>query len=89
MTLRTPKNNCLNCGTVLDEVSQVAEHGEQRHAPRPNENEFWFSVCVKCGHLMVVTPDLRLRNPTDDELIQIAGDRRLVAINKFRKQYFP
>jgi hypothetical protein len=74
----------LGCGTELDAVSQVAEKGEPMHAARPNEGEIWFTVCIKCGHLMAVTPELQLRELTDEEQIGLAGDRRLVAINNAR-----
>jgi hypothetical protein len=84
MTIRVPESHCLNCGTQLDAVSQVAEKGEPLHAERPTETELWFTVCIKCGHLMAVTPELQLRELTDAEQIGLAGDRRLIAINNAR-----
>ncbi len=84
MTIRVPESHCLSCGTELDAVSQVAEKGEPQAAERPNEHESWFTVCIKCGHLMAITPELQLRELTDQEQIGLAGDPRLVAINNAR-----
>jgi hypothetical protein len=83
--MRVPEQYCLNCGELTDALSQVAKPGDPRHSERPNENEHWFTVCINCGHLMAVTPDLTLRELTDAELLGMAGDQRLVAINRARQ----
>jgi len=86
--MRTRKSRCLHCGTVLDAASVVREAGRWPHndkprfdmsddvEPRPGD----FTVCIKCGHLSTFGEDLRLRDPTDEEAIKIAGDPVLLAI---------
>jgi hypothetical protein len=43
-----------------------------------------FTVCIRCGHVMCFAEDLTLRDPTGAELVTIAGDWRLLAIQAAR-----
>ena len=36
------------------------------------------TLCIHCHHLCVFSDDMTLRNPTDKEMIEVAGDRRLL-----------
>ena len=67
---KLPKSHCTNCGTPTDGASCVAED----RFPSPGD----FTICIKCGHLMCFTDELGLREPTDAELVTIAGDDRLI-----------
>jgi hypothetical protein len=84
MTIRVPETRCLSCGVRLDAATQVAKPGEPHHSERPSETEFWFTICIACGHLMAVNRDLTLRELTDAEAIDLTGDSRIVAINRVR-----
>lgn len=63
-------NKCLNCDAVLDASSST---DEDTRGPEPGD----ATICFYCGHLMVFDHELNLRNPNDDELIEMAGDPRL------------
>jgi hypothetical protein len=72
---------CTNCGKVLDGATAVQETVDSRkrkHVPKPGD----FTVCIVCGHLMSFDEKLQLRDPTPEEQINVAGDRRLLAIMK-------
>jgi hypothetical protein len=45
------------------------------HSPRDGD----MTVCLYCRHVMIYNADLSLRNPTDEEIVEIAGDPALVA----------
>lgn len=61
-----PTSVCLNCGKELDAASQV------RDEDRPKSGD--VTVCIGCGHLMAYGDDMVLRELTDDEIIEVAGD---------------
>jgi hypothetical protein len=42
-----------------------------------------ITICMKCGHIMVFE-DNRPRNPTNAEMRIIAGNRRIIAVQKAR-----
>jgi len=68
---------CLACGKLLDGATGINDDAH----PDPDD----WTVCIYCGHIMVFTRDLMLRNPTATEIRQIAGDSRIVAIQRARK----
>lgn len=70
---------CLNCGEMLDAASAVLEYGFDAS---PDSTD--FTVCIGCGHVMGFAEDLSLREVTIEEIIKIAGDPRLIAIQKAR-----
>jgi hypothetical protein len=67
-----PEHACLNCGSINDALSAIAE---EKVKPSPGD----ATICIKCGHLMIFDDNLQVRNPTSEELIELAGDIRLVA----------
>jgi hypothetical protein len=69
-----PGSACINCGKDIDAASPV---GSGR-APQSGD----FSICLYCRHLMVYGDDLRVRNLTDEEVIEVAGDPDLVLAMK-------
>lgn len=75
-TTRMPVCHCLACGAELD----CATH-PGIDAPSPGD----VSICLTCGHIMMFADDLTLRNPTDAEMIMLAGDREIVAAQKARQ----
>lgn len=74
-SLRTPTGHCLGCGKPLDAAACVDESPEGQK-PSPGD----FTVCLYCGHLMVFAEDLTPRPPNEEEIADIAGDGRLLAI---------
>ena len=68
---------CTACGKVLDGCSSV----DGEHKPKPGD----ITVCISCGHLMAFADDLTMRDLTDEEMHAIAGDPRIIAIQRARK----
>jgi hypothetical protein len=67
---------CLDCKTRLDSITDVLTNA----TPKPND----FSICFRCGHVMAFGPDLKVRALTDAEIVELAGDPRLVKIQTAR-----
>ena len=74
---RLPPSWCLNCGKMNDAALCIGADG----TPSPGD----VTACIVCGHIMLFADDLTLRNPTDSEIYDIAGDRRIIAIQRARK----
>ena len=68
---------CLGCGTVLDRAMQPAD---LRRRPKPGS----LSICIDCGHIAVFAEDMGLRALTDAEMVELAGNRTLIAIMRAR-----
>ena len=85
MSLTLGKDNrfaacsCLACGKVLDAANVVSTDG-QDYAPSSGD----ITICLGCGHVMAFDDDLKLREMTDAEAREIAGDRRMLAVQKAR-----
>ncbi|UPK03157.1 hypothetical protein [Bradyrhizobium sp. 170] len=75
--VEVPMSSCLGCGRQVNGASGV----DFRGLPRPGN----ITVCLYCGHIMAFTEDLRLRELTDEEMIDVAGDPRLIAVQRARK----
>lgn len=73
---RMAPTNCVNCGKELDAAASV-DTGEVR-PPRPGD----LTVCMDCRHLMVFGDDMKFRNPTEKEMIEIAGNQEMVTAMK-------
>jgi transcription elongation factor Elf1 len=76
---RLPRQpTCPSCGKLLDGAAGVATDAR----PEPGD----VSVCVYCGHLMAFADDLTLRELTAAEMHEIAGDERILAVQRARAQ---
>ena len=64
-----PSSACLSCGYVADRCSGPC-------APKPGD----IAICIECRRVNVFDDNLKLRGPTDAELVQLAGDHRLIAL---------
>jgi len=73
-----PATACPGCGRRNDAATSVFSDSK----PSPGS----VSVCIACGHISVFNADLTLRNPTDAETREIAGDRRILAVQRARDQ---
>jgi hypothetical protein len=68
---------CVDCGKRLDGAAGV----DTDDAPDPGD----FTVCAYCGNIMVYDDDLSLRRPNAAEAREIAGDKRILALQRARK----
>lgn len=69
-----PPSICASCGKTNDAASLG------KHSPVPGD----ISVCLYCGHLQAFADNLTLRDLTADEMRQVAGDSRILKIQKVR-----
>ena len=77
-TTRTPASACSSCGTFNDAATSV--DGDKK----PDAGS--ITVCLWCGHIMAYDADLKLRELTDKEAHAVAGDKRILAIQRGRKK---
>jgi hypothetical protein len=78
MDTKVPQCACLDCSKSLDGAMSIFCDA------RPTVGD--ITICIYCGHIMVFTNGLALRNPTRGEQIKIAGDKRILAIQRARKE---
>lgn len=76
-SVRVPMSACLGCGKRMDGATGV----DHANAPEPGH----FTICIGCGHLMAFDGDMRLRSLTDEEMYAIAGDPRVIDVQRARK----
>jgi len=76
-----PPSACTNCGELLDMATGVTE--DLNDDPMPGVREC-FTICIRCGHIMTFAEDLTLRDLTDEEALAVAGDKRMLAIQRAR-----
>jgi hypothetical protein len=72
-----PVSRCVDCGSLLDVTTSV----ESESKPTPGS----VTVCLMCGHIAAFADDLTLRELTREEQINVAGDPRILAIQRARK----
>jgi hypothetical protein len=75
-----PPCACLACGKIVNAATSV---GEADHWPEPGA----ITICIGCGHLMAFDDNLCLRELTSQEMYDIAGDRRVLAIQRARETW--
>jgi hypothetical protein len=75
-TTRVPPMLCLGCGLTNTAATGV----DNASAPDPGD----VTVCIHCGHIMAFDETLHLRELTVQEQIAIAGDKRILAIQRAR-----
>lgn len=74
---RVPAITCLSCGKVLNAATKV--EGDAA-GPEPGN----VSICLQCGHVMAFGDDLTLRELTDEEAHEIAGDPVVLKLQRLR-----
>jgi hypothetical protein len=67
---------CTNCGRVLDAASLVSA---DTIAPAPGD----ITVCTYCQHLMAYASDMTLRDLTDAEIVELAGNEDMLEVQAF------
>lgn len=68
---QTIESNCLNCGKGLDAAMNAAQKDDP-----PSLGD--VTICFYCHHLMIYGDGMKLRNPTDDEMKEIAADKDIL-----------
>jgi hypothetical protein len=74
------EHHCLNCKHKLN-ASDTLE--DDRDAPEPG----CFTVCMYCSHLMVFADDMSVREPTDAEIVAVAGHGELLQMMAVLAEY--
>jgi len=72
---RVPHSSCLACGHKLDTATDPS-------GAMPKKGD--VSICLYCGHLMVFKSNGKLRNPTGDEIVELAGRPDILEAQRFR-----
>ena len=75
-----PAAHCTACGKRVDAASCLREDDAY---PEPGD----ATVCLECGHLMIFTDGLGLRDPNAAEAHDLAGNKQLLEIQKMREAY--
>jgi hypothetical protein len=70
-------SSCTHCHKVVDGAGSI----DTDDGPKPGD----FTICIDCGHLMAFADDLTLRDLTEDEMVEITGDKRMLAVQRARK----
>jgi hypothetical protein len=76
-----PTRWCLHCGQILDGAATLPDGSKHAGIPGPVPGN--ATVCIACSHLMIFTEDMSLREPTPEEIEQLAGDSTLTETMKF------
>jgi hypothetical protein len=63
-------SDCLNCGVAVDSATSVG------HKRSPKEGS--IAICLVCSHIMAYDENIKLRELTDDEMLMIAGDPKII-----------
>lgn len=70
-SVRVPKNNCLNCGYLMDTLSPCFEHNI---TPKPGD----VSICLRCGAVMKISDNLTPRGMTEAEINALLEDEEFM-----------
>jgi hypothetical protein len=76
---------CLCCGDEVPLSDLVSERRDgtfsvETMSPSPGD----MTVCLTCGHLMAFADDMSFRELSEEEIVSVAGDRRVLAIQRAR-----
>lgn len=71
---------CLNCGKLLDGATGVMNDDDPRNDIKPTPGS--ITICIECGHIMAFKNGGGFRNLSNSEMLDIAGDSRILAISK-------
>jgi hypothetical protein len=67
--VRMPVSRCLNCKAVMNALGT----GDRRVAAEPSPGD--IALCIKCGAVMKLDDQLRLRGMSDEEMDELTRDR--------------
>ena len=79
-TTTLARDKCLNkeCARTVDAATSI----NQGHRPKPDD----ITICFYCGHIMAFNSLLHLRELTNDEIIEVAGDPDIIKIQNMRER---
>lgn len=69
---RVPVSRCLDCHALMDALGT----GDRDVEAQPNPGD--VAVCIKCGAVMKLDNNLRLRGMTDAEMDELIADRQFM-----------
>ena len=75
MAVITPECACPSCNRIFDRATGIGQR-------QPKEGD--ITICIECGHLMAFNSNLTVRDLTDEEMHEVAGDPRIIAVQKAR-----
>jgi Zn ribbon nucleic-acid-binding protein len=70
-------SECPSCKKMLDGASAIDDDCE----PSPGN----VTICIYCGHIMAFADDLSFRELNDEEIRAVAGDKRILAVQRARE----
>lgn len=73
-----PLSKCLACGGAMNMATGVSNGNTS--APGPGD----LTICLLCGHIMSYGPDQTLRELTDAEAHDAAGDKDILKVQEIR-----
>jgi hypothetical protein len=76
---RVPDATCINCKKLMDGATPT----DGGRAPLPND----VAICAYCGHLQAYGDDLKFRELTDIEILECAGDPKILMAQEFGKRF--
>ncbi len=73
-------SNCTNCGKELDGATAVGNLASEAPTPKPGD----VTICLECGHIMAFGDGLQLRDLSDEEIVEVAGNQIILQMQKAR-----
>lgn len=71
--------SCPNCGEIHD----GALNAEGNRKPKWGD----IFICIECHHIGIFDNNLQLRNPTDAEMVDIAGNPAIIRTMRALEQF--
>jgi len=81
LSVKVREGECTSCHAKFT-IATGIDVGDPRK-PQPGEP----ALCMECGHVMVFGANLLPREPTDDEIKDMAGDPDLITCQELRGDY--
>jgi hypothetical protein len=81
-SVKTDIHRCLNCDKEFDMATCIGETGQVK--PSPGD----ITMCLYCGHVMAFDEDLSPVELDDEQMHDIAGDKRILALQQARGHVF-
>lgn len=67
--IHLPESKCVRCGYVIDMATSLAD--PEVHIPKAGD----ISLCLKCGLLSLFDENLKLRAPSDEEIVELLKNK--------------
>jgi hypothetical protein len=79
---RFKPSTCISCGAVNDAATGATD---LEATPVPGD----IMICHTCGHIAAYGDDMRIRELTEKEQIDVAGDRDVLFAQRIRHRFSP